>query len=331
MNAIEVLSAGLLTTVQDGGRHGHAALGVGSAGAMDPLALRLANLLVGNDAGAAVLEITLRGPRLRLHHDALLAITGAPIEASCDGTALPLWRPLRLRAGSEVAFGGMPYGARSYLAFGGGIDSPATLGSRSTDVNAGIGLAPLAPGSALACGTMSAATQRLHSELGGAGRAFAAAAWQLDPQPWFDAASQRPLRFVAGAHFPQLDNAAQRALCDASWRIAPASNRVGYRLEGPALALRAPLQLVSEGVVPGTLQLPPGGAPIVLMAEAPTAGGYPRIAHVIAVDLPRLAQRRPGDTLRFAETSLADAQTRYLERAAALRRLQHHIRDRLHG
>jgi biotin-dependent carboxylase-like uncharacterized protein len=329
--SIDVLAAGMLTTVQDGGRRFHAALGVGGAGAMDTVALRLANLLVGNADDAAALEITLRGPRLRFRQDALIAITGADIDARCDDVALPAWRPLAVRAGTQILFGSMRRGARSYLAVAGGIGGTPVLGSRSADVNAGIGGCALVAGNELPCAKARKKTNALWRQLDGHGGAIAATSWQLDPRPWFDPDHAHPIRLVAGAHFPQLDNAAQRALFATDFAVGSASNRVGYRLEGGSLALRESLELISEGVVPGTMQLPPGGTPIVLMAEAPTCGGYPRIAQVIGVDLPRLAQRRPGDHVRFAETSLADAQTRYLERERALRKIRRYVMERMNA
>ena len=134
---------------------------------------------------------------------------------------------------------------------------------------------------------------------------------------------------IAGSHFSHLDRHSQRALFNTGFRIGVDSNRVGYRLEGATLALCAPLELISEGVSTGTVQLPHSGNPIVLMAEAPSCGGYPRIGQIIAVDLPRLAQYRPGDTLQFVETSLDDAQTGYLERERALTRIAQNIRQRL--
>lgn len=314
--SLVVLAAGLLTTVQDGGRCGHSAIGVGTSGAMDSVALRLANILVGNVDNVAALEITLRGPRLRCDAACLIAITGAPLEATCDGAALPLWRPVRVAAGAELSFGGMHRGARSYVAFAGGIQVPALLGSRSTDVNAGIGPA-LAVGDVLPVATSPSRAPP--------------AKWALDPMPWFDAEMTQPIRVVAGAHFSQLDAGSQRTLFAAEFRISADSNRVGYRLEGPKLALQEPLELISCGVVPGTVQLPPGGAPIVLMAEAPTTGGYPRIAHVLAVDQPRLAQRRPGDSVHFTQVSPAAAETLYLERERAIAALAQTVRERLRG
>ena len=320
--SIQVLAPGLLTSVQDGGRRGHTALGVGHAGAMDPVALRLANVLVGNVDIAAALEITLRGPRLRFDHDTLIAITGASIDANCAGEPVPMWCPLAIRAGSELALGSMHHGARSYLAVGGGLGVEPILGSSSSDLNAGLGAHALAAGDTLATTPANREIARpLWCELEAGTNACAAPKWALDPQPWFDAHTQPPIRVIAGTHFSHLDEASQHALVATDFRIGAESNRVGFRLTGVTLQLRAPLELVSAGVVPGTVQLPAGGDPIVLMSEAPTCGGYPRIAQVISVDLPRLAQRRPGDAMRFVETSLDDAQTRYLEREQALVRI----------
>jgi antagonist of KipI len=343
---IRVLSPGLLTTVQDGGRCGFGAIGVGCAGAMDTVSLRLANLLVGNGEDAAALEITLRGPRLRFAADTLIAVTGAEIDVRCGDERVPHWRPVLLRAGSELNLGGMRRGARAYLAIAGGIDLPALLGSRSTDVNAGLGPVPrpLAAGDELpyaaapsslcadlraAFAAHSAGSGTLPVERHPGQRRVFATSWSLDPAPWFDAEATRPIRAIAGSHFEHLDGESQHALFAGEFRIGVDSNRVGCRLEGVALKLAAPIELISAGTAPGTVQLPPGGVPIALTAEAPPTGGYPRIAQIIAIDLPHLAQRRPGDSLRFAQTDLADAQMRYLERERALAGLAETVRWRL--
>jgi len=325
--SFRVLAPGLLTTLQDAGRHGYAALGVGSAGAMDDVSRRLANLLVGNDAAAAALEITLRGPRLRAEAPCLIALAGAAIEAHCDGERLPQGCPVALRAGAEIALGTVRDGARSYLAVAGGFDTERALGSRSVDVNAGIGRA-LAPDKILAVATAAPRARQLWRTLETGGGAFAAARWALHPAPWRDD-PQRPIALLRGAQFDALDAASREALFATAWRVAPDSNRVGYRLDGATLALAAPCELVSAGAVPGTLQLPPGGQPLLLMAEAPTTGGYPRLAHVAAIDLPRLGQRKPGDALRFTEISLPEAQTRYLARERALAALARNVAERL--
>jgi len=310
--SLTIISPGLLTTVQDGGRFGHAAIGVGTSGAMDAVALRLANILVGNPENAAGLEITLRGPRLRCDAECLIALTGAPIEARCDGASVPMWRPLSVRTGKQLDFGGMRRGARSYLAVAGGLQTEPLLGSRSVDVNAGIGRA-------LVAGDVLPITSS----------ASVSAKWSLDPLPWFGDLTE-PIRIVGGTHFSRLDTESQRALFAEEFRIGADSNRVGYRLDGARLALGDPLELVSAGVVPGTVQLPPGGTPIVLMAEAPTVGGYPRIAHISEVDLPRLAQCRPGARVRFTQVSPEAAQTLYLERERAITALAQTVRERLH-
>lgn len=330
---LTVLAPGLLTTVQDGGRIGAAAYGVGRAGALDPVALRLANVLVGNAGDAAVLEFLIGGARLRFDVDTLIAFTGADMPLACGGQVLPAWRPLAVAAGSELRIGHAARGLCSYLAVAGGIDVADVLGSRSIDVNAGIG--PCG-GHALSAGDTlpyralpkrrwrTPADSDSHASVG-----CVAANWSLDPRPWFDTDPEHPIAVVRGSHFDCMDPPSQRRLFATAFRIDNDSNRVGCRLSGEPLTLREPIETVSEGVVPGTVQLPPAGQPIVLLAEAPTCGGYPRIAQVAAVDLPRLAQRRPGDTVRFSETSLEAAQTRYLERERALARLQRNIAARI--
>lgn len=328
--SVAILAPGWQTSVQDGGRHGFAALGVGASGAMDDVSHRLANILVGNAENAAALEITLRGPRLRFAADCVVALTGAAL----DG--LPMWRPVALRAGTEISFGTMQRGAYAYLAVAGGIGGEAIIASRSTDIGAGLGQA-LAAGDALPFAEEPRVSHReLWGRFGsstsksGSGDPMAIAAkWSLNPRSWFDLDPHNRVGVIEGAHFKQMTDAAQHRLFDAAFRIGGDSSRMGLRLREARLELREPLDLVSAGVVPGTVQLPPSGDPIVLMAEAPTCGGYPRIGHVIAVDLPRLAQRRPGDGVRFAPVSLAEAQTRYLERERALVALARTIRDRL--
>jgi biotin-dependent carboxylase-like uncharacterized protein len=304
---IHVITPGLLTSVQDLGRRGFSHLGVGGSGAMDDIALRLANALVGNDDNAAGLEITMRGPTLRFDTHALVAFTGGEITS-------PMWRPLLINAGTVLDIGTLRSGCRTYLAVRGGLHTPMLMGSRSADINGGIGRA-LATGDTFA-----------HEA---SGDAHAHALWSVDPTPWFDARDEQPIGVIRGAQFAHLDDASRDALFTREFRIDTQSNRVGYRLDGEPLRLSAPLELISEGVTPGTLQLPPGGSPIVLMREAPTTGGYPRIGHVAAVDLPRLAQKRPGQSLRFKEIPASEARTMYLRRERELRVLQRSICERL--
>lgn len=289
---IEVRAPGLLTSPQDTGRIGHAHLGIGRSGAVDRPAMQLANALVGNRTDACVLELTLLGPRLRLDREHVIALTGAPLpQARCQGKQLPAWRPVSVPAGSEIELGAMPAGCRSYLAVAGGFDMPPWLGSRSADLNARVG--PL-QGRALQAG------DRLHVDTPER-LPTGARGWSLDPRHWFDPPmATRPLRLLPGSHTHVLDADSRTALTGMPFRVSADSNRVGVRLDAASpLHLAQAMELISEGLVPGVMQLPPGGQPIVLLNEHPVTGGYPRVAQLAAVDLPRLAQCRPGDTLHF--------------------------------
>lgn len=320
---IEVLHPGLLSSLQDAGRAGHAHLGIGRAGAADRPAMTLANALVGNDANACVVEATLVGPRLRVQRAAWIALTGAPLpRARLDGEALPMWRPVRCAAGSEIDLGPMASGCRSYLAVGGGIAVDPWLGSRSSDLNAGLG--PM-HGRALQAGD--------RVPLGEPGRALAyAGQWSLDPGPWFARDEDTPrLHLLRASHTDRLDPASRDALGGGSvFRVDSDSNRVGVRVQAPEpLQLRDSLELVSEGLVPGTMQLPPGGQPILMLAEHPVTGGYPRIAQLASVDLPRLAQLRPGGMLRFQWIEAEQARRARRVRDRELEQLVRYIRTRL--
>ncbi|MCU7372918.1 biotin-dependent carboxyltransferase family protein [Tahibacter amnicola] len=318
---ITVLRPGMQTTVQDSGRNGYAGAGIGSAGSADPVCARLANRLVGNDITAALLEITLTGPTLRFSSDAWIALAGAPLEASINGQPVPTWRPVPLSAGTTLECHGMRQGARTYLAVRGGIAVKPVLGSRSTDVNAAIGPLggrPLQSGDTLA---VAALPDRIGHRT--------APRWSCSPSPWFTANVRAPIRLTPGTHYEWLDGASRVALTSHPYRIQPDSNRVGLRLDGPALQLTQPLELISECVCRGTVQLPPAGLPIVLGAEHPTTGGYPRIAHVIEADLPRIAQQRPGDEAVFTLVTPDDAVRAGYRVAGALGRLEAEIDARL--
>ena len=321
--SVRVLKPGLLTTVQDGGRPGHAALGIGRAGAMDVPAWRLANALVGNTQGEAALEITLLGPTLRFERAAVIALAGAAIAAELDGRPLPGWTRCRVPAGAVLRLGGFARGCRAWLAIRGGFALPPVLGSRSTDLHAGLGPfggRPLQAGDELPV----AEAEPLPDD------AVQVAHWQLDPRPWSD--DGLPLALLPGSHRDALDTASHRALFDpVGFTVSKDANRTASRLDGARLRLHAPLELVSEAVLPGTVQLPPSGQPIALLAEAPVTGGYRRIGQVAAVDLPRLAQRRPGDAVCFRPCSPDEAGQRLAARQRRLARLLAAIAQRLHG
>lgn len=289
--SVRVLAAGMLTTLQDGGRRGLRHLGVGAAGAVDPWSHALANLLAGNAGDAATLEITLSGPLLRFDAPARIALCGARIDARAEDPQgrsheIPMARPIELPAGSLLQLRACRNGARSYLAVAGGFAVPAVLGSAATDLRGGFGGMR---GRALATGDVLPLARRGAREI----PALRIAPWWVDT-----AASDDPfpnIRVLPG----QAPTAPADALFAAPWKVDPASDRQGLRLQGPVLTAADARERISEPVFPGTVQLPPDGRPIVLLADAQTHGGYPRIAHAIRADWPKLAQLRPGDTLTF--------------------------------
>ncbi|MFD0678489.1 MULTISPECIES: 5-oxoprolinase subunit C family protein [unclassified Paenibacillus] len=324
---IEVIKAGLFTTVQDGGRFGYRGIGVVTSGAMDRFALQAANLLVGNEPGAAVLEMTLTGASLEFHDDALVALCGADMDARDEeGPPLPGWRPVLVRGGTALRLGHTRRGARACLAVAGGIAVPAVLASRSTHVRSRLGgLAgrALQPGDRLQVGPPAAAAAALAARLAAAApeAQIAPAAWAIAPKARPPYAEHPVVRVTRGREAESFAGGSLQSFLSTPYRVTPQSDRMGYRLNGERLLLSEPLEMISESVTMGTVQVPPDGQPIILMADAQTTGGYPRMAQVAAVDLPVLAQMRPGSMLRFQEISLAAAQALYIQQQLELREL----------
>ncbi|MBN8747049.1 KipI antagonist [Xylophilus ampelinus] len=317
----------MLASVQDLGREGLRQLGICPGGALDTLALRLANRLVGNPEGAAGLELTMGNAELRFESDTRIAYLGSDFDARLDDQQLhPGWS-VPVRAGQRLRFGGAnrvaaSAGLRSWLAVAGGIDLPPIMGSRSTDLKAGFGGHE---GRALKKGDRLPLGASGLTEAQRARRAFGV----RGPDPSRDEGADAPvvppsgdgatvLRVMAGPESHQFTAASRAAFHAAAWRITPQSNRMGSRLEGPALQREAAGDMLSAGVVPGTVQVPPSGQPIILMGDAQTTGGYPRIAVVIRADLWKLAQAPLGGLLRLVEVDAAaalaawQAQKRYL-------------------
>ncbi|HTZ44578.1 MAG TPA: biotin-dependent carboxyltransferase family protein [Jatrophihabitans sp.] len=273
---IEVIATGPLATVQDLGRPGHQHLGVGRSGAADQAAHRLANRLVGNPESAATVEITYGGLAVRLLAPATVAFTGA----RCAG--VPGWgMALSLPAGSRLALAAPADRLRSYLAVRGGVAVAPVLGSRATDVLSGLGPAVLGAGDRLPVGTVVAGDP--------AG----------EPAPDVGPAG-RPVRVVPGPRADWFRSPA--TLYDRPWIVQPASNRIGIRLAGRPLERSRAGELSTEPTLPGAIQVPPDGQPIVLFRDAPVTGGYPVIGVVAAADLDLLGQLRPGEPLRFVRT-----------------------------
>ena len=316
--SIAVLKPGMLSTLQDRGRYGFQHLGVPVSGAMDSFSHRIANILADNKGDEATLEITLRGPRLRFERDELIALCGADLSPTIDGVVAPEGKAVRVRAGSVLDFGDSVAGCRAYLAIHGGFEVPLVMGSRSTYATARIGGLDgraLRRGDVLLPGrATSSAYPGLALTLATSKRSFVAPKWAVNQHIEKLGRSLQIVRILAGRHWDAFPNAARDALTGGEFRIAPDSNRMGCRLEGPGVVAGGPLEILSEAVTFGTIQIPPSGKPIVLMADRQTVGGYPKIAEVAGVDLHLLAQLRPGDRLRFELVSLAQAQALWLMR-----------------
>ena len=283
----EILAAGPLATVQDLGRPGHSHVGVGRSGAADRSALLRANRLTGNPPGAAGLEVLFGGLRLRAGKDLVLAVTGADTPVSIrtsDGTerAAPLEEPFVLRSGSELALGAPAAGLRSYLAFRGGIEAAPVLGSRSTDTLAGLGPRPLRDGDIL-----------------DVGRDPGTAVGHPETPPPLPGGGVTELRYIPGPRQDWFGTDGTNAFESRIWTVGERSNRVGIRFDGEALTGREDGELASEAMLPGSVQVPPSGLPILFLADAPVTGGYPVIGVVVEPDLDAAAQLRPGSAVRF--------------------------------
>jgi antagonist of KipI len=304
---IRVLRPGLQTSVQDQGRYGLQHIGLCPGGAMDPVALSLANALVGNPVTEAALEITVIGPELEFESETLIAVCGAEFAGSFPhppGT-LPQSRPVLVPAGGRINLGRASRGARAYLAVAGGFDLAPVLGSRSTYIPGAFGGfkgRALRHGDAL---PLKADSLELSRERFGRlkRKRERSVPWSA---PSHTLADREPIvvHVLEGQHFADFDANVQRAFFDTVWRVASDSNRMGFRLAGPLLARTATDEILSGPTCLGTVQVPANGAPIALMADHQTTGGYPKIAEIASADVPRLAQLAPGGQVHFAKCSL---------------------------
>lgn len=333
-----VWAPGLFTTVQDLGRPGWRASGIPVGGAADPVALRVANLLVGNPEGAAALELTLSGPMLEFGAEALVALCGGAFDARLAGEAMEPMRPYYAPKGAVLEVRRTALGCRGVLAVAGGIAVPAVLGSRSTYVRARLGGLhgrPLAAGDRLPLGPLPPEAERLMARLrrtsGGlrpargpfaAAPALCPAAPGGGPDP-AAAPAAVTVRALRGAEAQRFAPDAVGRFWNEPYTVRPEADRMGARLAGPRLAPQGTdASMISEAAAPGAVQVPPDGQPIVLLPDCGTTGGYPRIAHVATVDLPLLGQLRPGIRLRFQEITAAEAERLLLERETVMNRFK---------
>ncbi|ROT28244.1 biotin-dependent carboxyltransferase family protein [Micromonospora sp. HM5-17] len=284
---LEVVRPGALSTVQDLGRPGHAHLGVPRSGAVDLPAHRLANRLVGNPPEAATIETTVTGVAVRLSHPGTVAVTGAWAPVTVDGRPASWSAPVSVRAGAVVEVGAAIRGVRSYLAVAGGIAVPPVLGSRATDLLSGLGPAPLVAGDRFPLGEIVGPPA------------------PVDVAPTRGLAEEVTLRVLPGPRADWFTAEAPDILTTGHYVVSTASNRIGIRLDGPALPRRITAELRSEGVVLGAVQVPAAGTPVIFLADHPTVGGYPVFGVVHPDDLPQAAQAAPGTPVRFVVSAAA--------------------------
>ncbi|HIJ40999.1 MAG TPA: biotin-dependent carboxyltransferase [Deltaproteobacteria bacterium] len=296
-----MVSPGPLTTIQDRGRFGFGQYGVPPSGALDTFSLRVGNLLVGNEEGDACLEITLMGLVVRALEDLVVAATGADLAPRVNGEAVQMWQSRLMRKGDRLSFKGPKSGCRAYLAVAGGIRVPLVMGSRSTNLSARFGGfegRPLQRGDVLA-----SASPHLH--LRSVGRSLS-----LDFIPKYP--SDSVIRILPGPNDDHFSAGSWDSFLACSYQVTGHADRTGIRLAGASIDTRADMResILSEGVVPGAIQVPGDGQPIIILNETVT-GGYRKIATVISADLPLLGQLKPGDAVRFVEISIQEAITAF--------------------
>ena len=312
---------GLLSSFQDSGRWGYQHLGVSVTGAMDVQSHRMANLIAGNTEDCATLEITLLGPVLSFTRPCCICLTGAQMNARINDRLAPRYRPLIIRPGDTLTFETATEGTRAYLAVYGGFDLPVIMNSQSTYLRAGFGGWH---GRALVKGDDIG----LRAPLNGDPDALTALSERIWNQVIYlpstlgqHTGRKSLVRLIRSDQWPEFTVQSQRALVSSTWRVSTDSERMGYRLEGPEISLTKPREMISEATTFGSIQVPRGGQPIVLMADRQTSGGYPKIGTVASVDLAILAQKKPGDEVRFTLVNVEHAQALDRQKADALEEL----------
>ena len=309
---LEILSPGILTSIQDLGRYGYGRYGVAPSGALDSYALRIANLLVGNRPDQAGLEAMLLGPAIRALADIVVAVTGGNLQPRRNKQPIEMWRSHILKKDDILSFDSALSGFRVYVAVGGGISVPSVMGSRSTNLSSGFGGLQ---GRALKKNDIL--TSENHSQhVKTDTRAFNAAWIPVYPNDWL-------LRVIWGPQDDHFPDESRGSFLSASYKMSSDSDRTGIRLQGPVIRQKPDIQtsIISEGVIAGSVQIPGDGKPIIILGETVT-GGYRKIATVISADLPLLGQIKPGDTLRFTAVSLEEARQALIGVEENVRRIE---------
>jgi len=290
MEAFEVIQPGPLTTVQDLGRYGWQQYGVPPSGAIDNYAFRIGNVLVGNEESAASLEITLIGCQLRVLQDTAIALTGADLAPTLNGDPIPMWETFPVSRGDKIAFLRLKTGCRAYLAVSGGIDVPRVMASAATYTRAGIGGFE---GRALRSGDILRTIELTPPPVTA----------RVPPEYIPVYGGQIELRVILGPQDDYFTDEGIRTFLQSDYTVSIQADRMGYRLEGSQIQHSAKADIISDGIPLGAVQVPGDGLPIILLVDRQTTGGYAKIATVVSTEIPKLAQAKPGDKVRFRQVS----------------------------
>lgn len=327
----EVLQAGFFTTVQDLGRYQYQKFGMIVSGVMDSFASRIANSLVGNKEDEAVLEAMLNGLKIKMTNDAVIAITGKHAQPLLNGESIAMWRPIFVRKGDIISLSKRNDGLFTYIAFSGGFDIPSRFKSKSTFLSANFGGFK---GRALAKNDYIPLKDESNTNL-----AVKRYLQKFNNQPnWFVRfydnyafTNDVELKVIEGKEFDWFTEESKDAFFNNQYRLTSQSNRMGFRLEGPALEAKDSKELLSEGVTFGTIQVPSSGQPIILMADHQTTGGYPKIGQLISAHFARLAQLQPGTKIKFTLIPLEEAEDTYIQREYFIKQIQKSISLKISG
>ncbi|MCI1580353.1 MAG: biotin-dependent carboxyltransferase family protein [Clostridium beijerinckii] len=327
---MSVLNPGLQSTIQDLGRHGYQKYGVIVSGAMDAYAMRLANIAVGNNENEGVLEITMIGPSLELEKGTLISITGGNISPTINGKKIPMGRPVYLKEDCVLNFGACIAGCRSYLAIAGGFDVPEVMESKSTYLRAqfgGFNGRALKKGDILNIGAKSVVAIKIIEKLQEITKKgeFVATSWYMG-ESTVENANSTIIRVFKDRQFDNISDESINKFFNSEFNVDNKSDRMGYRLCGEKIELKERLEMISEEVSVGTIQIPPDGNPIILLADRQTTGGYPKIAHVVSVDIQKIVQLKPNSKIKFKQITLKEAERLYFEREKYIDELKKAIR-----
>ncbi|MFA9396794.1 MAG: biotin-dependent carboxyltransferase family protein [Clostridiaceae bacterium] len=328
--SITVLTPGILTTIQDCGRNGYQKHGVVVSGAMDTFSMRLANIVIGNDENEGVLEITLAGPSLKITKGNMIAITGANLSPTINDEKIPMGRPIYLNEDSVLKFGKCISGCRSYLSVAGGFDIPIFMGSKSTYLRGKIGGKDgraLKQDDVLEIGEKGEFSLNLVEKLKlfNDEESFVSVDWYVKN---FIVVNDEPtvIRVFEDRQYKNINKKSIDEFFNSNFSIDIKADRMGYRLNGPKIKLKENLEMISEEVSFGTIQIPPDGNPIILLADRATAGGYPKIAHVASFDILKLVQLKPFDKVQFKKITLKEAENLYLKREKYMEKIKESVK-----